>query len=75
MAAEPAHPEPMLHNGRGHNSERPVYSKKKKKERKKYCEQRDKEQEMRTKKEHRGLVSQGEALGFYCGKMGAIEEF
>ena len=40
----------------------------------KYNEQRDKEQEMRTKKEH-GLVSQGEALGFYCGKMGAIEEF
>ena len=30
MAAEPAHPEPVLHDGRGHNSERPVYRKKKK---------------------------------------------
>ena len=27
MAAEPARPEPVLHNGRGHNSERPVYRK------------------------------------------------
>ena len=25
MATEPAHPEPVLHNRRGHNSERPVY--------------------------------------------------
>ena len=31
MAAEPARPEPVLHNGRGHNSERPAYRKKKKK--------------------------------------------
>ena len=29
MAAEPARPEPVLHNGRGHNSERPAYRKKK----------------------------------------------
>ena len=29
MAAEPARPEPVLHNGRGHNSERPAYHKKK----------------------------------------------
>ena len=25
MAAEPARPEPVLHNWRGHNSERPAY--------------------------------------------------
>ena len=31
MASESAHPEPVLRNGRGHNSERPEYSKKKKK--------------------------------------------
>ena len=31
MAAEPARPEPVLRNGRGHNSERPAYRKKKKK--------------------------------------------
>ena len=31
MAAEPARPEPVLRNGRGHNSERPVYRKEKKK--------------------------------------------
>ena len=30
MAAEPARPEPVLRNGRGHNSERPAYRKKKK---------------------------------------------
>ena len=30
MAAEPARPEPVLRNGRGHDSERPVYRKKKK---------------------------------------------
>ena len=29
MAAEPARPEPVLRNGRGHNSERPAYSQKK----------------------------------------------
>uniref|UniRef100_A0A8C9E6T2 Uncharacterized protein n=1 Tax=Phocoena sinus TaxID=42100 RepID=A0A8C9E6T2_PHOSS len=28
MAAEPARPEPVLRNGRGHNSERPAYRKK-----------------------------------------------
>ena len=28
MAAEPAHPEPVLCNGRGHSSERPTYCKK-----------------------------------------------
>ena len=32
MATEPACPEPVLHNGRVHSSERPVYQKKKKKE-------------------------------------------
>ena len=31
MAAEPARPEPVLRNGRDHNSERPAYRKKKKK--------------------------------------------
>ena len=31
MAAEPVRPEPVLRNGRGHNSERPAYRKKKKK--------------------------------------------
>ena len=31
MAAEPAHPEPVLRSGRGHSSERPTYRKKKKK--------------------------------------------
>ena len=31
MAAGPARPEPVLHNGRGHNSERPAYHKIKKK--------------------------------------------
>ena len=31
MAAEPALPEPVLRNGRGHDSERPAYRKKKKK--------------------------------------------
>ena len=31
MVAEPARPEPVLRNGRGHNSERPAYRKKKKK--------------------------------------------
>ena len=31
MAAEPARPEPVLRNGRGHNSERPAYRKKTKK--------------------------------------------
>ena len=30
MAAEPARPEPVLRNGRGHNSERPAYRKKNK---------------------------------------------
>ena len=30
MAAEPVRPEPVLHNGRGRNSERPAYRKKKK---------------------------------------------
>ena len=29
MAAEPARPEPVLRNGRGHNSERPTYRKEK----------------------------------------------
>ena len=33
MAAEPAHPEPVLCNGRGHSSERLAYSLKKKKKR------------------------------------------
>ena len=28
MAPEPARPEPVLRNGRGHNSERPAYHKK-----------------------------------------------
>ena len=28
MATEPVHPEPVLCNGRGHNSERPMYHKK-----------------------------------------------
>ena len=28
MAAEPARPEPVLRNGRGHSSERPAYRKK-----------------------------------------------
>ena len=31
MAAEPARPEPVLLNGRGHDSERPAYHQKKKK--------------------------------------------
>ena len=30
MATEPVHPEPVLHNRRGHSSERPAYCKKKK---------------------------------------------
>ena len=34
MAVEPACPEPVLRNGRGHNSERPAYRKKKKKKKK-----------------------------------------
>ena len=41
----------------------------------KHNEQRAKGQEMRTKKEHMGLVSQGEDFGFYRGEMGATEEF
>ena len=32
MAAEPVRPEPVLRNGRGHNSERPVYRKNKTKQ-------------------------------------------
>ena len=35
MAAEPAHPEPVLRDGRGHSSERPAYRKKNKKQNKK----------------------------------------
>ena len=31
MATEPAHPEPVLRNGKGHNSERPASRKKHKK--------------------------------------------
>ena len=34
MASEPAHPEPVLRNGRGHTSERTAYRKKKKKKKK-----------------------------------------
>ena len=35
MATEPACPEPVLRNRRGHNSERPAYHKKKRKTKKK----------------------------------------
>ena len=35
MAAKPVRPEPVLRNGRGHDSERPAYRKKKKKKKKK----------------------------------------
>ena len=35
MAAEPARPEPVRHNGRGHGSERPAYRKKQKQKQKK----------------------------------------
>ena len=38
MAAEPACPEPVLRNGRGHNSERPAYRKKKKGKKRKYTD-------------------------------------